>query len=638
MPVCRGGGGSGMNEFDTGESAGGGALQLEASAYPLLDALNFPACVLGLHGDLLYANRRFTQLLSENGSSISLDLSHPFFPEYRKRIAIAYTRALKGDERQCFAVMKTSDGRKMPVEIYLFPIRREEEIISILSFIKPVGDDRLASFDQPTSALMDSEEDAHIRSIFDFSPFPIVRIARNGNVLKGSASIETLFGYLPEEFIKSRTTLFKSMSLYDFERMRKAFADIFDGSVNFKRLGEIKVITKNKEERWVNATIYPIVVNREVEAVDVILEDITRLRQLENRLSVMSKVQIIGDLTKGILHSFSNMINIIMSRTQLLLQMAEREIVLDGLKVIERTAFDTARQIRRVESFIGEGESLRDSQEEDLIDLVEDAIEFAKIHFKVEQKEKKRIVGIERRYFSLVNVRTDTRMLREILVSMIFKVSTFIGKEGTINVLLRDNGAVSLTVLAKREADQHGDREPPGSAVFSEIDIRRIAEKLKIKIIEEESISSYSIKAVLPQGIVINKNGKVQGSAEYRLRDRDIIIVEDEATLRQILFELFDSMGNRVFVCDNGDEALAEFRKNPCDIVIADYGIKGITGLELLVRVKEINDRVLTVLLSGWTLGDLRSYKNVIDLYLPKPYKLDVLIREISKIEQAARR
>ncbi len=327
-----------------------------------------------------------------------------------------------------------------------------------------------------------------------------------------------------------------------------------------------------------------------------------------------------------------------MSRTQLLLQMAEREIVTEGLKVIERTAFDTAKQIRRVESFIGEGEALGNPQEEDLIDLIEDAIEFAKIHFKVEQKEKKRVVRIERRYFSLINVRTDTRMLREIIVSMIFKVSTFLGQEGTINVLLRDNGAISLTVLAKREPEVREDIGALGSLVFSEIDVRRIAEKLKIKIIEEESITSYSIKAVLPQGIVISKNGKGQGSIEYRLRDHDIIIVEDEATLKQILYELFDSMGNRVFVCESGDEALAEFKKNSYDIVIADYGIKGITGLELLVRVKEINDQVLTVLLSGWMLGDLRSYKNVIDLYLPKPYKLDVLIREISKIEQARQR
>lgn len=632
------GGGSGMNEYGKGESKGRSAIKPELNASPLLDALNFPACILGLRGDVLYANRWFKQFFIENGNAVSLDLSHPFSPEYRKRMALAYTRALKGEERQCFAVMKTSDVKKMPVEIYLFPMHQDEEIVSILCFIKPVGDDRLASFDQSTSALMDSEENAHIRSIFDFSPFPIVRIARNGNVLNGSASIETLFGYLPEEFMKSRTTLFKSMSLYDFERMRKALADIFDGNVNFKRLGEIRVVTKEKEERWVNATIYPIVVNREVEAVDVILEDITRLRMLENRLSVMSKVQIIGDLTKGILHSFNNMINIIMSRTQLLLQMAEREIVTEGLKVIERTAFDTAKQIRRVESFIGEGEALGNPQEEDLIDLIEDAIEFAKIHFKVEQKEKKRVVRIERRYFSLINVKTDTRMLREIIVSMIFKVSTFLGEEGTINVLLRDNGAISLTVLAKREPEIREDLGALGSLVFSEIDVRRIAEKLKIKIIEEESITSYSVKAVLPQGIVISKNGKGQSSIEYRLRDHDIIIVEDEVTLKQILYELFDSMGNRVFVCESGDEALAEFKKNSYDIVIADYGIKGITGLELLVRVKEINDQVLTVLLSGWMLGDLRSYKNVIDLYLPKPYKLDVLIREISKIDQARQR
>ncbi len=38
------------------------------------------------------------------------------------------------------------------------------------------------------------------------------------------------------------------------------------------------------------------------------------------------------------------------------------------------------------------------------------------------------------------------------------------------------------------------------------------------------------------------------------------------------------------------------------------------------------------MLLSGWMLNNLDAYKNVIDLFLPKPFKLDSLITEISKL------
>jgi two-component SAPR family response regulator len=131
------------------------------------------------------------------------------------------------------------------------------------------------------------------------------------------------------------------------------------------------------------------------------------------------------------------------------------------------------------------------------------------------------------------------------------------------------------------------------------------------------------------------KGKKEPDAAEYRLRDHDIIIVEDEKTLQEILFELFDSMGNRVFVCDNGEDALLEFKKGGYDVIVTDYGIKGITGIELATRAKEIDERVVTVLLSGWMLSDLKSYKNVVDVFLPKPFKLDDLIKEISKTIQA---
>lgn len=602
--------------------------------YKIFDFLKHPACVIGPEGELFYSNRPFKDLFQDTGS-MQLDLSHPFYPEYRKRMAMAYMRALKGFERQCFAIMKSSENKRIPVEIFLFPVFDGNSVSAILAFLKPVNGDRVASFDQSAKVMADEYEETSSQ-IFQYSPFPILRIDSFGKIIDGTSSLETFTGFTLEELKLKRTSLIKALSLYDFERIRKAITDIFNGNISFKRLCEINLITKEKEDKWVNAIIYPVTANKQVFAVDVILEDYTKIKKLENRMSVMNRIQIVGDLTKGLLHSFSNMINVIMSRTQLLLQMTEKDVVLDGLRLIEKTALDSVKQIRRIQDFIGEGESLKEFELEDLIDVIEDAIEFSKIHFKVENKEGRRNIKVERRYFAMVNVRADTRLLREIFVSMIFKVSAFLKKHGTINIMLKDNGSTTLTVLVNKEdgedSEPRANDESLSGLIFHEIDIRRIAEKLNIKIIEEESSASYTIKAVLPPSILINKAKKEPDVLEYKLRDLDIIIVEDETALKEILFELFDSMGNRVFVADNGEDALSEFRKGDYDLVITDYGMKGMTGLELLTRTKEVDEDVVTVLLSGWMLNDLKAYKNVVDLFLPKPFKLDVLIKEISKI------
>ncbi len=153
-----------------------------------------------------------------------------------------------------------------------------------------------------------------------------------------------------------------------------------------------------------------------------------------------------------------------------------------------------------------------------------------------------------------------------------------------------------------------------------------------MKIIEEESPESYAIKAIIPSRILIDREKGEAGESEYRLRDLDIIVVEDEVPLQKILFELFDKMGNRVFICDDGRKAIEEFKRKPYDLIITDYGIPGITGIELSARIKEIREDAITVLLSGWMLDNVKAYKNVVDLFLPKPFKLDELLKKITRI------
>jgi CheY-like chemotaxis protein len=167
--------------------------------------------------------------------------------------------------------------------------------------------------------------------------------------------------------------------------------------------------------------------------------------------------------------------------------------------------------------------------------------------------------------------------------------------------------------------------------IFTGIDIRQAAERINVKILEEESSEVYAIKAIFPSKIVIDEHDNESENHVYKLRDLDILIVEDELALQKILYELFDRMGNRVFICDNGNDALEEFRNNNYDLLITDYGLSGLTGIELSARIKELNEKTVTILLSGWILDDVKAYKNVVDLFIPKPFKLDSLLKQISK-------
>ena len=603
--------------------------------YAVFDSLKFPVCVIGVDGQIISRNREFVRLFESADSNIRLDWGHPFFPEYRRRIAVSYLRALKGQERHCFAVMKTASEERIPVEIYLFPFYVNGSVSSILAFLKIV-DNRDISFDKSTT-LMAEENIYNASPVYEFSPSPIIRMNPEGEFLYASPSLESFLGYNHNELVKNPKILIKSVSHYDLQKIRKAYQEIIGGQAGFKRLGDIRVTARGDTERWMNAVLYPIMSNGDVAAIEMFIEDITRIKRLEQKVSLMSRIRVLGDITKGILHSFNNMINVVLSRTQLLLQITEKESVLEGLRMIERTATDGVKQVKRISDFIGGGDKLEEIDEEALIDLIEDAAEFARIQFKVDENERRRFITVEKTYYAKASIRTDIRLMRELMLSIIFKVSQFIRREGTLSIVLRYNGSPCVTVSAVKAGAPAAAEVEDVESMFNEVDVRLMAERMNVKIIEEESRESYTIQAVLPASMVVEVR-KEQEDSTIKVRGLDVMIVEDQAELKEILFELFNNMGNRVSVFENGSEALAEFREKRFDLLVADYGIAGITGLELAARAKEMDESIVTVLLSGWMLKDLKAYKNVVDAFYSKPFKLDTLIKGVAKLLNARKK
>lgn len=581
-----------------------------------------PACVISISGEVIALNTPFSDLINTN--QLCLDITHPFYPEYRKQIATSYLKALKGISKQCFAVFRNKDNQRISAELYIFPVFQENSIVALFVILQIV-DGRILSFDKSTETLINDLDKNYESQLYEYSPFPILQIDQSGNIIKASSSIQELIGYEVDDLKQNRNLLYRAMNHYDFNKMRIALSQIFNGTIAYKRIGEIRFITKEKDEKWVNASCYLYHSPDFQPVVEIILEDITRIKRLEYQIQQLSRFHIIGDLTKGFLHSFNNIINILLNKSQWLLQITEKPPVHEGLKLIIKTAEEGIQQVRRIEEFIGR-DKLEEKTNINIVEAVEDAIEFAKIQFKVDEASKRRYISIERRYFSLISIYGDPHLFRDLLLSTIFKVASVITSKGTIEIILKKNSTLSITMRTKKDTSEVKD----DSIFISSIDLLKLAEQNHAKILEEESLYDYSISIILPEENISPIPQNEQQVPQAKLRDKDICIVEDELALQEIMYEVFDSLGNRVSVFNNADQALESFKINNFDIVIADYGLPGITGLDLLTKIKEQKEETLTVLLTGWLLSNIKAYKNVIDIYMHKPFKLDILIHEIS--------
>jgi CheY-like chemotaxis protein len=113
--------------------------------------------------------------------------------------------------------------------------------------------------------------------------------------------------------------------------------------------------------------------------------------------------------------------------------------------------------------------------------------------------------------------------------------------------------------------------------------------------------------------------------------DPKILLVDDNAVVRDMLVDLVGSLGYVADAASGGAEALALFDRNRYDIVLTDLLMPGMSGWEVLAAVRQRNPRMPVVIITGTpAVGDPRaSQPGVAVLKKPVDVKaLDETIRE----------
>ena len=110
-----------------------------------------------------------------------------------------------------------------------------------------------------------------------------------------------------------------------------------------------------------------------------------------------------------------------------------------------------------------------------------------------------------------------------------------------------------------------------------------------------------------------------------------ILIVDDEPAVAEMLRDIFVSQGYAVDGARNGGDAVMLASLSRPDAVILDIKLPDTTGAEVLTRLRELDDSIAVVMLSGSDDEDLaRSLlkAGAID-YIRKPFKFDQLTQAV---------
>jgi len=118
------------------------------------------------------------------------------------------------------------------------------------------------------------------------------------------------------------------------------------------------------------------------------------------------------------------------------------------------------------------------------------------------------------------------------------------------------------------------------------------------------------------------------------MKDYNILIIDDEAAQRDILTGYLKKKGYKIFSASSGKEGIEITKNNPVDIILSDFKMPDLNGIDVLERVKKINPEISFVIVTAY--GTVENAVKAMRLgafdYISKPVDLDELDLMIERI------
>jgi len=107
----------------------------------------------------------------------------------------------------------------------------------------------------------------------------------------------------------------------------------------------------------------------------------------------------------------------------------------------------------------------------------------------------------------------------------------------------------------------------------------------------------------------------------------NILVIDDEETMRDSCRQALSRNGNRVEVAEDGLKGLAMLAKESFDLIILDLKMPGLSGMEILKKIKEADPEAMVIVITGYATVEsaVEAMKRGAYDFIPKPFTPDTL-------------
>jgi len=540
------------------------------------------------------------------------------------------------------------------VQSYTQNVRFGERDLEILKFVSQ----QLATaieHKRYEEALRRSE--ARYRSLILSAAYGIYRCTQAGKFLDVNPALINMLGYTSVEEVLAldpRSDVF--LNPEELERLTEAYH-------RTKSLNGVEVQWKCKDGRGIIVRLSGRAmssVDEPEEVLEIIAEDITERRQLEEQFRQAQKMEAVGRLAGGVAHDFNNLLMVINGYTEVLLEQLDwREGLYQKVQSIQQAADRAATLTRQLLAF-----SRKQVLELKVVDVNAVISDMERL---LRPLIGENIELVTRLSPEAGRTRADAGQLEQVIMNLVVNAKDAMPEGGRISIQ-------SSGITVHQSFREHRYIQPGRYVVISLSDTGQGMDKeTQSRIFEpffttKEKGKGTGLGLSTVYGIVKQSGGYVflqsdigvgttfhiylprveettEESSPAKSPEREnrgtetVLLVEDEDSVRELVRETLVSRGYKVLEAENGESGLqvGENYKGQIDLLITDVVMPGIGGRELAKKLLLMRPNIGVLFLSGYTedavvnhgaLGPGRAF-------LQKPFTLQSLARKVREVLRA---